>query len=156
MIRLQSELSTAMSLANEVLSREKIKQQVALEGKGMWQKRFVLVDMKRKFPTLGTKEDEELFQDRERVPKKIKTDISGYVRHTLDTFYTSHIIIQPPTPQATYSSGFWGLRYSNGCGADDEAKGSYGYDPDADRGGDAEAQRPPLGRCGRREFISLK
>lgn len=79
MIRLQSELTTALELAKGVLQRESLKRQVAVEGKAMWERRFIAVDMKRKFPQLGSKEDEELFQDRERVPKKIKTDVSGYV-----------------------------------------------------------------------------
>lgn len=79
MIRLQTELATAMELAKGVLQRENVKRDAAIQGKNMWEKRFVVVDMKRKFPILGTKEDEELFQDRERVPKKAKADVPGYV-----------------------------------------------------------------------------
>ena len=75
MIRLQAELATAMDLANRVLQRETIKREQATQSRSMWEKRFALVDLKRKFPTLGSKEDEELFQDRERVPKRIKTDV---------------------------------------------------------------------------------
>ena len=75
MMRLQSELATAMDLANRVLQREAVKREQASQTKAMWEKRFALVDLKRKFPALGTKEDEELYQDRERIPKKIKTDL---------------------------------------------------------------------------------
>lgn len=79
MIRLQAELATAMELAKAVQQRELVKRDAAVQGKSMWEKRFALVDIKRKFPILGTKEDEELFQDKERVLKKIKTDVPGYV-----------------------------------------------------------------------------
>ena len=87
MIRLQSELATAMDLAKGVLQREALKRDVVTQGKGMWERRFALVDVKRKFPSLGTKEDEDLFQDKERAPKKIKTDVARYVtRRTLFVF----------------------------------------------------------------------
>lgn len=77
MIRLQSELATAMELANSALQREGLKREFASHGKSVWESRFALVDLKRKFPALGAKEDEELFHDKERVPKKIRTDTSG-------------------------------------------------------------------------------
>ncbi|GJE91699.1 enhancer of polycomb-like domain-containing protein [Phanerochaete sordida] len=77
MIRLQSELTSAMELATSVLQRESLKRETAKHGSSVWESRFTLIDLKRKFPTLGAKEDEELFYDRERVPKKIKTDMSG-------------------------------------------------------------------------------
>ncbi|EKM52072.1 uncharacterized protein PHACADRAFT_212666 [Phanerochaete carnosa HHB-10118-sp] len=77
MIRLQSELATAMELATSVIQREGFKREAATHGSGVWESRFMLVDLKRKFPALGAKEDEELFYDRERVPKKIKPEMSG-------------------------------------------------------------------------------
>ena len=79
MVRLQTELATAMDLANRVLQREAVKREHTTQTKSMWEKRFALVDLKRKFPALGGKEDEELFQDRERVTKKIKTDVAKWV-----------------------------------------------------------------------------
>ncbi|KAI0687709.1 enhancer of polycomb-like-domain-containing protein [Cytidiella melzeri] len=85
MIRLQSELTTAMELAKGVCQREALKRHAALEGKGMWERRFAMVDVKRKCPMLGTKEDDELFQDRERVPKKIKADTPGRIPIKLRT-----------------------------------------------------------------------
>jgi hypothetical protein len=36
----------------------------------VWEKRVAVADMKRKFPTLGIKEDEELLHDKERVLKR--------------------------------------------------------------------------------------
>lgn len=75
MIRLQSELATAMDLANRVLQREAVKREHATRTSAMWEKRFALADLKRKFPALGGREDEELFLDRERVPKRIKTNV---------------------------------------------------------------------------------
>ncbi|KAJ3535358.1 hypothetical protein NM688_g6989 [Phlebia brevispora] len=79
MIRLQSALATAMDLANCVSQREAVKREYVTQTKAMWEKHFALVDLKWKFPSFGGKEDEELFQDRERVPKRIKTEISKYI-----------------------------------------------------------------------------
>ena len=79
MIRLQTELATAMELANNALQREGLKREFASHGKNVWESRFGLVDLKRKFPALGVKEDDELFHDKERVPKKIKVETSGLV-----------------------------------------------------------------------------
>lgn len=71
-----------MELARGVLQREAMKRDVAIQGKAVWEKRFVAIDLKRKFPSLGTKEDDELFQDKERVPKKVKpTDVAYVDRH---------------------------------------------------------------------------
>ncbi len=79
MIRLQSELASAMDLAKGIVRREVAKRDLVVQTSSVWEKRFALVDLKRKFPSLGTKEDEELFQDRERVPNRIKTEASGCV-----------------------------------------------------------------------------
>jgi len=40
----------------------------------VWNQRTTFSDFKRKFPTLSTKEDEELLVDKERVPKKPKIE----------------------------------------------------------------------------------
>ena len=79
MTRLRDELAVAMDFANRVLQRETTKREQVAQTKALWERRFALVDLKRKFPALGSREDEELFQDRERVPKRIKTDFSRYV-----------------------------------------------------------------------------
>jgi len=79
MARLQAELITASDMANGVLRREQLKRETSVHSNAVWKKRCDLVDLKRKFPSLGTKEDEELFHDKERVAKKLKPDIA-YVR----------------------------------------------------------------------------
>jgi len=74
LIRLQNELSTALEIANEVISRETLKKEAAQLHQEVWNQRISFSDLKRKFPTLGTKEDEELLVDKERVPKKPKVE----------------------------------------------------------------------------------
>ena len=66
-----------MVLASDVKDRELKKQEIGVAGQAVWETRFTLIDLKRKYPALGTKEDEELLHDKERVPKKAKTDSSG-------------------------------------------------------------------------------
>jgi len=72
LIRLQSELLTAYEMANSVLLREKLKREASQQARAVWERREDLVNMKRRFLSLGSKEDEELFYDKERVPKKPK------------------------------------------------------------------------------------
>ena len=79
MIRLQAELAAAMDLAKHIVQRETFKRDTAVQGQSVWEKRFVAMDLKRKFPFLATKDDEELFQDKERVPKKVKPTEAAYV-----------------------------------------------------------------------------
>ena len=74
LLRLQSELLSSLDLAKNVLSRENIKRDTAKQAQNVWEKRFALVDLKRRFPTLGVKEDEELLHDKERVPKRPRVD----------------------------------------------------------------------------------
>ena len=71
---MQSELLSSLDLAKNVLSRENIKRDTAKQAQNVWEKRFALVDLKRRFPILGAKEDEELLHDKERVPKRPKVD----------------------------------------------------------------------------------
>lgn len=78
LLRLQSELLSSLDLAKTVLTRETMKRDVAHQAQNVWEKRLTLVDLKRKFPALGAKEDEELLHDKERVPKRLKMD-SAYV-----------------------------------------------------------------------------
>ena len=60
------------------LAAETTKREQVVQTKALWEQSFALVDLNRKFPTLGSGEDEDPFQDRERVPKSIKTDFSRY------------------------------------------------------------------------------
>lgn len=82
--RLQSELTTSLDLAGEVITREVMKKEVLQQSQQVWDQRFIFADLKRKFPTLSTKEDDELLIDKERVPKRIKSD--GYVYAALCAF----------------------------------------------------------------------
>ena len=74
LIRLQNELTTAFEIANEVINRETLKKEAAQLYQEVWNHRTVFSDLKRKFPALGTKEDEELLVDKERAPKKPKVE----------------------------------------------------------------------------------
>ncbi|EGN97434.1 hypothetical protein SERLA73DRAFT_161474 [Serpula lacrymans var. lacrymans S7.3] len=74
LLRLQSELSISLELAKSVLTRENIKKDAAQQAIQVWEKRMEFVNMKRKFSSLGSKEDEDLLHDKERVPKKPKVE----------------------------------------------------------------------------------
>ncbi|KAF7798750.1 hypothetical protein EIP86_009975 [Pleurotus ostreatoroseus] len=74
----------------------------------MWERWFALVDLKRKFPSLGSREDEELFQDRGRMPKKIKTNFSSgrlplKLRTPRETEFGSPIIEPMMKPKDRYA-----------------------------------------------------
>ncbi|THH11138.1 hypothetical protein EW146_g8143 [Bondarzewia mesenterica] len=70
LIRLQAELLNSYELVNNMVNRELMKRESALQALAVWEKREDLVNLKRKFTSLGVKEDDELFYDKERVPKK--------------------------------------------------------------------------------------
>jgi enhancer of polycomb-like protein len=74
LIRLQNELATAFEIANEVIARETQKKEASQLQQEVWNQRIIFSDLKRKFPALSTKEDEELLVDKERVPKKPKVE----------------------------------------------------------------------------------
>ena len=74
MIRLQNELTTAFEIANEVIAREALKKEAAHMQQEVWNQRIIFTDLKRKFPALSTKEDDELLVDKERVLKKPKVE----------------------------------------------------------------------------------
>jgi len=73
------ELSYPLELAKTILTRESLKKECAVQSQGVWEKRLAFADLKRKFPTLHDKVDEELLVDKERPTKR--SDIS-YVSHT--------------------------------------------------------------------------
>jgi enhancer of polycomb-like protein len=79
LLRLQAELAVSLELAQCVLSRENVKKEVARQTENVWERRLAILELKRKFPALGDKADEELLQDKERVPKIPKTDGLSYV-----------------------------------------------------------------------------
>jgi enhancer of polycomb-like protein len=77
LVRLQNELSISLELAKTVLTRETLKRETAQHSQNVWEKRLGLVELKRKFPTLGDKTDDELLYDKERIAnKKSKTEAS--------------------------------------------------------------------------------
>jgi enhancer of polycomb-like protein len=75
MARLQVELHYPLEIAKALLSRETIKKEVAQQAQEVWEKRLAFADLKRKFPTLNDKLDEELLVDKER-PVKIRPHVS--------------------------------------------------------------------------------
>lgn len=74
MLRLQGELGTTLDLVRLVHQREQLKRESQSQNHYLWDKRHVLADLKRARPALGSKEDEELYLDRERPPKKPKVE----------------------------------------------------------------------------------
>jgi len=74
LVRLQSELAMSLELSKLVLARETLKKEYGPQAQNVWEKRLNVVELKRKFPTLGDKADEELLQDKERVPKAPKVE----------------------------------------------------------------------------------
>ncbi|KAJ8579381.1 hypothetical protein M405DRAFT_848265, partial [Rhizopogon salebrosus TDB-379] len=87
LLRLQSELTQGLELAKTLLSRENLKRDYTQQTLQVWDKRLEFIELKRKFPSLGTKEDEELLLDKERVVKKPKIEtarITGLKIRTRD------------------------------------------------------------------------
>ncbi|TFK92974.1 hypothetical protein K466DRAFT_658885 [Polyporus arcularius HHB13444] len=74
MVRLQNELTTALDIVGLVHQRENCKRESFSANHKVWDKRVPVADLKRLHPSLGSKEDDELFLDRERPPKKPKTE----------------------------------------------------------------------------------
>ncbi|KAH9852530.1 enhancer of polycomb-like-domain-containing protein [Lenzites betulinus] len=74
LVRLQSELGTTLDLVRLVHQREVSKREAQSQNQLLWDKRHILTDLKRARPSLSTKEDEVLFLDREKPPKKLKVE----------------------------------------------------------------------------------
>ncbi|KAF9005081.1 enhancer of polycomb-like-domain-containing protein [Cyathus striatus] len=68
--RLQAELSYPLELAKFLLTRETLKKETVEHAQAVWEKRLALVDLKRRYPGLGDKADEELLVEKERIVKK--------------------------------------------------------------------------------------
>ena len=64
LIRLQNELTTTFEITNEVVTRGTFKEKKTQLYREVWNQRTVFSDLKRKFPTLSTKDDEELLVDK--------------------------------------------------------------------------------------------
>ena len=75
---LKKELATTAELVSAVLKQ--LKWETAWHAKAVWEKHNNFTSLKRKFPLLlNTKEDEELFYNKERVVKKAKQTKKLYV-----------------------------------------------------------------------------
>ncbi|CAL1709115.1 unnamed protein product [Somion occarium] len=96
LLRIKLDLEKAREMADLVNKREESKRESAVIGHSLWESRFRLVDLKRKHPSLGTKEDDELLHDKERVPKKVKTDTAGRPVVRLHTGSREPVIHQEP------------------------------------------------------------
>ncbi|KAG6812507.1 hypothetical protein H0H92_002506 [Tricholoma furcatifolium] len=79
LIRLQAELAYPLELAKTLLDRENRKKEATQGSQQVWDKRMGLVDLKRKYPSLGERGDEELLVDKEK-PKKAETVRPAKVR----------------------------------------------------------------------------
>ncbi|KAG6329589.1 hypothetical protein ID866_9500, partial [Astraeus odoratus] len=79
LLRLQAELTQAHELATLLLQRENLKKDNVQQVIQVWEKRLEFVDLKRKFQSLSTKEEEELLYDKGRVAKKPKTEPAGRI-----------------------------------------------------------------------------
>ncbi|KNZ80488.1 Enhancer of polycomb-like protein 1 [Termitomyces sp. J132] len=82
LIRLQAELLYPLELGKQLLQREELKRDSAMHCQQVWRKRIFLADFKRKFPSWGDKEDENLLIDKDKPkgvestrPPKIKPDV---------------------------------------------------------------------------------
>jgi len=73
------ELAQAHGLAKSLLERENLKKDNGHEVIRVWEKRLEFAELKRKFPSLSTKDEDELLHDKERVVKKPKVEAVGYV-----------------------------------------------------------------------------
>ncbi|KAH9949542.1 enhancer of polycomb-like-domain-containing protein [Amylocystis lapponica] len=74
LLRLQTELGMSLEMALAVRRRELTKRGASAEGKAVWNARLALVEVKRKFSALNTKEDDDLLYDKERPVKKPKAE----------------------------------------------------------------------------------
>lgn len=77
-MRLQSELAQSLELAKTLLTRENLKKENVQQVVQVWEKRLEFAELKRKFPALGIKEDEEMLHEKERVAKKPRVESTKY------------------------------------------------------------------------------
>jgi hypothetical protein len=65
-------MTSGIELAMALLRREELKREIPQQAQNVWSKRLPIIDMKRNFASLGSKEDDELLVDKERVSKRAK------------------------------------------------------------------------------------
>ena len=68
--RLQQELAVSQELARGLCQRETLKRDLLASSLTTFEQRVEFATLKRKYPSLSVKEDDELFIDREFVPKR--------------------------------------------------------------------------------------
>lgn len=98
LLRLQAEFSVALELALNVETRETSKIEANTLAQEVWSQRLLMVDLKRKSSALGTKEDEELFFDKERAIKKPKPDLPYVLTSIQRLFQCSRPLPVVPSP----------------------------------------------------------
>ncbi|KAF8127863.1 enhancer of polycomb-like-domain-containing protein [Boletus edulis] len=79
LLRLQSELAQSLELAKTLVARENLKKENMHQVVQVWEKRLEFAELKRKFTALGTKEDEELLHEKERVVKKPRVETTNRI-----------------------------------------------------------------------------
>lgn len=149
-------MGSALDLANHIKLRENQKRELARHGQALWNMRAAFVDLKRKFPTLGTKDDDELLVDKERPPKRPKPTDTAYATEHSGTYF-----VRADRRMQTYSiprpsCGFWFA--CNSARDPDETEGTVCSDHELRRigFGATEGKGLLLGRWNRRElFIPL-
>ncbi|KAF8896857.1 enhancer of polycomb-like-domain-containing protein [Gymnopilus junonius] len=72
LVRLHQELESPLRLAQAILTRETVKKELAVQSQALWEQRIAFADLKRKFPSLHDKADEDLLIDKERPTKKLE------------------------------------------------------------------------------------
>ena len=73
-IRLRHEMSSSIEIAMLLLRREELKREAPQQTQNVWNRRLPILELKRNFAALGSKEDDELLVDKERVSKKSKIE----------------------------------------------------------------------------------
>jgi enhancer of polycomb-like protein len=72
-------MAVALELAQSILQRELLKKEHVAATANVWEHRSALLDLKRKAPSLSSKEDDELFIDKEVQVKRPRPIAPPYV-----------------------------------------------------------------------------
>ncbi|GLB37128.1 putative enhancer of polycomb-like protein [Lyophyllum shimeji] len=93
--RLQSEFAYPLELAKHILQREQLKRDCTQHARQILDKRIRLAALKKKYPSLGDKADEELLIDKEK-PKKTETSRAAKARTESGTPVRPDVIAMRP------------------------------------------------------------
>lgn len=94
LVRLQTEFAYPLELAKAILARETQKKECVDQSQHLWEKRMALADLKRNFPLLNDKADEELLVDKEK-PKKTDSSRPIKIRTELGTPVRPEVAMRP-------------------------------------------------------------